>query len=53
MEDREFITHLIGLLDILTQRKEGNGVLPYEQSSDEEELEQNTIRVLNQLLKQQ
>ena len=53
MEDKEYITHLIGLLDILTQRKEGNGILPYEPSADEIELEQNTIRVLNNLLKQQ
>lgn len=53
MDDKEYIVHLIGLLDILTQRKEGNGVLPYEQSQDEEELEENTIRVLNNLLKQQ
>ena len=53
MEDREFITHLIGLLDILTNRKEGDGILPYQASQEEQELEENTIKLLNTLVKQQ
>jgi len=53
MEDREFITHLIGLLDILTNRKENNGILPPEISQEEQELEENTIKLLNTLVKQQ
>lgn len=53
MEDREFISNLIGLLDILTKRKEGNGVLPYEQSKEEQNLEQSTIKLLNKLLNNQ
>lgn len=52
-EEKEFITHLIGLLDLLTNRKEDNGVLPPEISEEEQELEQTTIKLLNKLLQEQ
>jgi len=53
MEDREFITYLTGLLELLTTRKEGDGILPYEQSSEEESLENNTLKLLNKLISKQ
>jgi hypothetical protein len=53
MEDRDFITYLIDLLGLLTGRKEGNGILPYEQSEEEENLEINTIKLLDNLLKKE
>ena len=53
MEDRDFITYLVDLLGLLTSRKEGNGILPYDQSQEEEDLENNTINLLNTLLKRE
>lgn len=53
MEDRDFITYLIDLLGLLTSRKEGDGILPYEQSQEEENLEKNTIKLLDTLLKKE
>jgi hypothetical protein len=52
MEDREFISNLIGLLDVLTNRKNG-GIIPAEQSEDEQQLEETTIKLLNKLLNNQ